>query len=63
MTQSNEAEYKTKTDKELVKYLISANNRHLFNIDGTTVKVVFSTKKDAPTIESALVKIASNRGK
>ena len=64
MNELNEIGSKNKKEvkNELIKYLVSANNQHLFNINRTNVKVVFSTKNDASDIESALVKIASQRG-
>ena len=38
-------------------------NTYSFLIKERRVKVIFSDNSKAPTIESALVKIASNRGK
>lgn len=53
-------EKKGEIKDDFIKNLMSVNDRHMFKINGTQVKVVFSTKKNATDIESALVKIACN---
>lgn len=37
---------------------LSVKRAYCFNLNNTLVKIVFSTKADAPTIEDALAKIA-----
>ena len=46
-----------------LKENLMMQNAFLFNINDRRIKVLFSDNHKAPTIESALVKIASNRGK
>lgn len=47
---------------KLLKYVIAVKNPYNFKVNGVKVKVSFSDKKNSPDIESALVKIAGNRG-
>ena len=47
--------------RETIKEDIAEKNAYSFNIKGRSVKVVFSDKLNAPTSESALVKIVSRR--
>jgi len=45
----------------MLKYLIKAGKTYEFKVNSARVKVLFSTQNDAPTLENALVKIASKR--
>lgn len=53
--------YKKKVKDNLIKHLIEINKPYELTLNGTKIKVEFSAETNAPTIEEALVKIATKK--